>query len=37
MACPRGHRGKHTGLYRDTGGKQPTAANLALAPRRSCT
>jgi len=37
MACPRGYRGRHTGLYRDTKGKQPTPADLALAPRRSWT
>jgi hypothetical protein len=28
MACPRGYRGRHTGLYRDTEGKQPRAGNL---------
>ena len=28
MACPRGYRGRHTGLYRDTEGKQPRARNL---------
>ncbi len=28
MACPRGYRGRHTGLYRDTEGKQPAAGNL---------
>jgi hypothetical protein len=28
MACPRGYQGRHTGLYRDTEGKQPTAPNL---------
>ncbi len=26
MACPRGYRGRHTGLYRDTEGKQPFSA-----------
>src|SRR5580704_12232600 len=26
MACPRGYRGRHTGLYRDTEGKQPVSA-----------
>ena len=36
MACPRGYRGRHTGLYRDTEGKQPCAGNLRTkfqAPR----
>jgi hypothetical protein len=28
MAPPRGYRGRHTGLYRDTEGKQPRARNL---------
>jgi hypothetical protein len=28
MACPGGYRGRHTGLYRDTEGKQPRAGNL---------
>ncbi len=28
MACPRGYGGRHTGLYRDTEGKQPRAKNL---------
>ena len=44
MACPRGYRGRHTGLYRDTEGKQPRARNLRTkfqapksAPRAATT
>ena len=43
MACPRGYRGRHTGLYRDTEGKQPFSAYPHRRPgpegllRRPCS